>query len=146
MQANRSLAMAVVISSGYQSTRRTVNSSRGQLVTHASRQTVNSSQMSTEQSRQSLLCTRRTSSTDKCSNHDDVGLITSSEHTTKSTAVKWPAQRLMSSTCDRCSGQLLCSSVKEPSNSNYGTATANMHIRRGKKGAIAHTCSTSAGG
>jgi len=58
MQANRSLAMAVVISSGYQSTRHTVNSSRGQLVTHASRQTVNSSQMSTEQSRQSLLCTR----------------------------------------------------------------------------------------
>ena len=36
------------------------------------------------------------------------------------------------STCDRCSGQLLCSSVNLwPS--NYGTAMSNMHIRCGKK-------------
>ena len=47
----------------------------------------------------------------------------------------------MSSTCDRCSDQLLCHSVNQwPS--NYETATSNMHIRRGKKGAMTHTSLT----
>jgi len=42
--------------------------------------------------------------------------------------------------CDCCSGQLHCSSVNQwPS--KYSMATSNMHIRHGKKGAIAHTSS-----
>jgi len=49
-----------------------------------------------------------------------------------SNAVQWPAQHLMSSTCDHCSGQLLCSSVNQwPS--NYGTATSNLHYKTWKE-------------
>ena len=46
-------------------------------------------------------------------------------------AMYWAAQRATSSTCDRCSCQLLCSSVNHWS-SNYGTVTVNMHYETWK--------------